>query len=82
MPLGNTSMIKFENACKEYQRAEQKIIALNNVNLYIPEGKIFGIIGGSGAGKSSLLRCVNGLETLDSGNVRCDNVDKIGRAHV
>ena len=48
-------------------------IALKNINLFIPEGEIFGIIGKSGAGKSTLLRCINLLEKPETGNVIINN---------
>jgi D-methionine transport system ATP-binding protein len=43
--------------------------ALKAIQLFIPEGEIFGIIGRSGAGKSTLLRCINLLERPDQGKV-------------
>ena len=42
---------------------------LKSVSLQIEEGQIYGIIGQSGTGKSTLLRCLNGLETYDAGSV-------------
>lgn len=46
-----------------------KFTALQDVNLRINEGDIFGFIGYSGAGKSSLIRLVNQLEKPTSGEV-------------
>ncbi len=43
--------------------------ALRDVSLHITKGEIFGIIGRTGAGKSALLRCINGLIAPDSGRV-------------
>ncbi|NRA44097.1 MAG: methionine ABC transporter ATP-binding protein [Oligoflexales bacterium] len=62
-------MIRFKNVHKTYRIGSKEIVALNNIDLEVPEGSIFGMIGASGAGKSSLLRCVNGLESPDSGQV-------------
>jgi polar amino acid transport system ATP-binding protein len=42
---------------------------LKDVSLEVHPGDVIGIIGRSGCGKSSLLRCINGLETIDSGTV-------------
>lgn len=53
----------------------QQSDALHNVGLQIERGAIFGIIGRSGAGKSSLIRCLNRLEEPTSGSVWVDNVD-------
>jgi len=42
---------------------------LSAVNLAVAEGQVMAIVGPSGGGKSTLLRCLNGLETFDSGAV-------------
>jgi ABC-type polar amino acid transport system ATPase subunit len=47
---------------------------LNEVSLTIPAGKVVCIVGPSGGGKSTLLRCINGLELLDSGSVTIGEV--------
>src|SRR5690606_17603340 len=52
--------------------------ALEDIDLEIPAGRVYGIIGRSGAGKSSLLRTINRLETPTSGRVLVDGQD-IGR---
>ncbi|QBR83708.1 ATP-binding cassette domain-containing protein [Legionella israelensis] len=49
--------------------------ALKNINLFIQEGEIFGIIGKSGAGKSTVLRSINLLEHPDKGEVVIDGED-------
>ena len=51
--------------------------ALKDVDLSIPPGKVTCLIGPSGSGKSSLLRCINFLEAYDSGEIRIDG-DLIG----
>lgn len=61
--------IKIRDLNKFYAGQDQKIHALKNINLDIPQGKIFGIIGKSGAGKSSLLRTLNGLESISEGSI-------------
>ncbi len=53
----------------------QQVDALQNVDLRIRRGEIFGIIGRSGAGKSSLIRCLNRLEDPTAGQVVVDGVD-------
>ncbi|SFB31065.1 D-methionine transport system ATP-binding protein [Lentibacillus halodurans] len=66
-------MITFENVTKIYESAGQQVKALDEVDLHIEEGEIYGVIGFSGAGKSSLVRCVNLLERPTSGNVIVNN---------
>ncbi|WP_174492465.1 methionine ABC transporter ATP-binding protein [Acinetobacter sp. Marseille-Q1623] len=61
--------IKIRNLNKYYDGQDQQIHALKNINLDIPQGKIFGIIGKSGAGKSSLIRTLNGLERISEGSI-------------
>lgn len=53
----------------------QQVDALSNIDLRIRRGEIFGIIGRSGAGKSSLIRCLNRLENPSAGKVVVDGVD-------
>ena len=55
-------MIEFKDISKHYELKGQTIRALDQINLEIPEGSIFGIIGYSGAGKSNLIRLNNLLE--------------------
>ncbi len=61
---------------------EEKIEAVKDNCLTIPENKIFGIIGKSGAGKSSLVRLMSLLEAPDGGAVYYDDrrVDNLGKA--
>jgi D-methionine transport system ATP-binding protein len=80
-------MIIFENIKKTYIKNKQQVNALNDINLTVDTGDIYGLIGWSGAGKSSLIRLVNQLEKPTSGSVRVDGVDlnkldaKAQRAH-
>ena len=62
--------ITIRNLNKYYDVQGKQVHALKNINLDIPEGKIFGIIGKSGAGKSSLIRTLNGLEKASDGNIQ------------
>jgi ABC-type polar amino acid transport system ATPase subunit len=44
-------------------------VVLNDISLEIRQGEILAVIGPSGAGKSTFIRCLNGLEQVDSGTV-------------
>ena len=68
-------MIIFENIKKTYIKNKQQVHALNDINLTVDTGDIYGLIGWSGAGKSSLIRLVNQLEKPTSGTVTVDGVD-------
>ncbi len=61
--------IKIRNLNKHYAVQGHTVHALKNIDLDIPTGKVFGIIGKSGAGKSSLLRTLNGLESISEGHI-------------
>ncbi|WP_457108237.1 methionine ABC transporter ATP-binding protein [Methylobacterium sp. P5_C11] len=79
-PGREAGTVRFESVSKTYLSAAGPVQALDRVDLAIPAGAIFGIIGRSGAGKSSLLRTVNRLETPTSGRVLVDGapVDALG----
>ena len=66
-------LIRVENITKEYNRGEVK--ALNGCSLTITQGEVVAIIGASGSGKSTFLRCLNMLEAPTSGHIYFDGVD-------
>lgn len=68
-------MIEIQNVTKEYDTKNGTVVGVDNVSLTIREGEIFGIVGYSGAGKSSLLRCINLLERPTKGTIKVDGVD-------
>lgn len=68
-------MIEIIDVSKTYVQNNREVKAVKNVNLHIQKGEIFGIIGFSGAGKSSLIRCINFLERPTSGSVKLQGVD-------
>lgn len=78
-PLPETGVqkgtITFERLSKTYRAGGRDVEALKAIDLTIQPGRIFGIIGRSGAGKSSLLRTINRLESVSSGKVLVDGQD-------
>ncbi len=64
--------IKFENVIKEYQMGEVTIKALDNTNFEINKGELVVIVGPSGAGKTTTLNILGGMDRLTSGNVLVD----------
>lgn len=68
-------MIEIKNLTKTYFSKDREVKAVNNVSITIHDEEIFGIVGYSGAGKSSLLRCINLLERPTSGKITVDGVD-------
>ena len=61
--------LKIRGLNKFYEVQGQRLHALKDINLDIPKAQIVGIIGKSGAGKSSLIRTLNGLEAIDTGSI-------------
>lgn len=67
--------VRFIGVGKTYDGRQGPVDALKGIDLAIQRGEIFGIIGRSGAGKSSLIRTINRLEQPSSGRVLIDQVD-------
>jgi len=70
-------VINIINLSKVYKKGKHEVVALKNINLKIQRGSIHGIIGLSGAGKSSLIRCINRLEEPTSGEVWINGINLI-----
>ena len=65
------SMIKIEHLKKVYPN----VIPLKDVSVEINDGDVISVIGPSGTGKSTLLRCINQLEKATDGHIWVDGVD-------
>ena len=61
----NDIVLKTKNLTKQYN----KQIAVNNVNIEIKKGDIYGLVGKNGAGKTTLLRMVSGLTIPSNGEL-------------
>jgi len=68
-------VIEFQNVHKTYRVAGRDIPALNPTSLTIEDGQVFGLIGHSGAGKSTMLRLINRLEEPSGGKIVVDGED-------
>lgn len=68
-------MIVFKQVSKHYQNNGTRFAAVNSLDLEIKDQEIFGILGESGAGKSTILRLINQLEQQDSGIISIDGID-------
>ncbi|MGG0286920.1 methionine ABC transporter ATP-binding protein [Peribacillus butanolivorans] len=68
-------MIEIRSVRKEYISKNTRVVGVDNVSLTIQTGEVYGIVGYSGAGKSSLIRCLNLLERPTKGNIIIDGID-------
>lgn len=68
-------MITVRHLSKTYTNSGVPFQVLKDVNCEIDKGEVISIIGPSGTGKSTFLRCLNKLETADGGEIIIDGVD-------
>ena len=69
-------MLKIENVVKVFNPGTiNEKVALNGLNLHLKEGEFVTVIGGNGAGKSTMLNAVAGVWEVDAGKILIDNVD-------
>ena len=72
-------MIETRDLTKIFHARGQTIRAVDGVTTSIAKGEVVVVIGPSGSGKSTYLRCLNGLESFDSGHVVIEGVDLADR---
>ena len=64
-------MIEIKNVSKKYSNH----LAVDDLNLTIPNGKVVGLLGPNGAGKSTTLKMIAGILSIDRGNISIDGKD-------
>ena len=65
-------LIQLEHVTKTFKTKDGDVHAVKDVSIHVKKGTIYGIIGFSGAGKSTMVRCMNLLERPDDGKVIFD----------
>lgn len=73
--MSESALINIHNLNKTYQRGDQLIRVLENVNLEIQSGEFVALMGPSGSGKSTLLNLIAGIDKPTSGSLHIDGVD-------
>lgn len=64
--------IEFKNVCKVYNMGEVEIRALDDINFEIEKGEFVVVLGASGAGKTTILNLLGGMDVLSTGNIVVD----------
>ena len=67
-----SSFVTFENVCKYYQMGEVRIAAADHVSFTIEQGEFCIIVGPSGAGKTTVLNMLGGMDSCDEGRILLD----------
>lgn len=65
-------MLEIKNLSKTYAKSQKK--AVEDINLTIEDGDIYGFIGPNGAGKSTTIKCVVGIHSFEEGEITLDGV--------
>ena len=64
--------VEFQDVCKYYTMGEQRITAAAHITFTIEQGEFTIIVGPSGAGKTTVLNMLGGMDTCDEGSIRLD----------
>ena len=67
------TVLEAKDLCKYYGSGENRVKAVDHVNLEIPQGIFLSIVGKSGSGKSTLLHLLGALDTPTSGEIRIND---------
>ncbi|MGN0974840.1 MAG: ABC transporter ATP-binding protein [Gemmiger sp.] len=67
-----TAFVQFNQVCKYYQMGDTRIAAADHVSFTIDKGEFCVILGPSGAGKTTVLNMLGGMDTCDSGEIWLD----------
>ncbi len=70
--------IEFQDVCKYYTMGEHKIAAADHVSFYVEKGEFCIIVGPSGAGKTTVLNMLGGMDTCDEGKIFLDGQEISG----
>ena len=71
----NDAILTLKKIQRTYVRAQERMVILRDINLYIQRGELVALVGPSGAGKSTLLHIAGLLEQIDDGEVHIGEVN-------
>ena len=64
--------IEFHDVCKYYTMGENRIAAADHISFYVDQGEFCIIVGPSGAGKTTVLNMLGGMDSCDEGEILLD----------
>lgn len=70
--------IEFDNVCKFYTMGETRIAAADHISFFVEKGEFCVIVGPSGAGKTTVLNMLGGMDTCDGGRIVLDGSEISG----
>ncbi|XP_039492178.1 ABC transporter G family member 20 isoform X1 [Drosophila santomea] len=68
-PRNTQAAVSVRHAFKAYGKKKNANQVLNNLNMTVPKGTIYGLLGASGCGKTTLLSCIVGRRYMDAGEI-------------
>ena len=76
---GNMSLLNIDNIKKSYVKKKKQVNVLNNCSASFEKNKFYAIIGASGAGKSTFLKCISLILPIDSGKIilKCKQINHL-----
>jgi putative ABC transport system ATP-binding protein len=74
-PVADAPVVEARGVTRTFEEGEQRVAALNGVDLRIARGEMVAIMGPSGCGKTTLLNCLSGLDAPTAGEVRIEGID-------
>jgi putative ABC transport system ATP-binding protein len=72
--MNESAILVAEGVRKIYRSGADSIVALQGLDLVVPQGQFVAVMGPSGSGKTTLLNCVSGLDEIDAGRVLVDGL--------
>jgi putative ABC transport system ATP-binding protein len=72
--LMTDAILVAERVRKVYRSAGSDVVALERLDLTVPQGEFLAVMGASGSGKTTLLNCLSGLDEIDEGRVLVDGL--------
>jgi putative ABC transport system ATP-binding protein len=72
--MNNDTILVGEGVRKIYRSGADSIVALQGLDVVVPQGQFVAVMGPSGSGKTTLLNCLSGLDEIDAGRVLVDGL--------